>query len=165
MEFIKLYEVNPLIEKAIDYETGELLIPEEEFDALIQAEQDGIKYFVSLYKNALATQKAFEEEKKAQAELFDAKINACKRTAERAKSMLDKHLDGNKWEGTEGKISYRSSTTTEQVDLDAFLNWDGRFKYMDFKPNPHKDDIGKAIDAGEEIPGFSRVKHNNIQIK
>ena len=36
---------------------------------------------------------------------------------------------------------------------------------MDFKPNPHLDDIGKAIDAGEEVVGFTRTTHENIQIK
>ena len=165
MEFIKLYEVNDRIMQAIDPETGEIIIPEEEFDALIKAGEDGCEYFVALYKNAKATMEALKEEKKARDDDFTARINACTRTMERAQRVLANHLEGNKWQGKNGKVSFRKSTTTDVVDMNAFLNWDGRFQYMDFKPNPHLDDIGKAIDAGEEVVGFTRSTHENIQIK
>lgn len=165
MELIKLYEVNDKIMQAIDMETGEILIPEEEFDALIEAGNDGCNYFVALFKNAKATMEALKEEKKARVEDFDVRIKACERTMERASRVLDNHLQGNKWTGDSGKISYRKSVVTEATDMDAFLKWDGRFQYMDFKPNPHKEDIAKALDAGEEIVGWTRTEKNNIQIK
>ena len=88
MEFIKLYEVNDRIMQAIDPETGEIIIPEEEFDALIKAGEDGCEYFVALYKNAKATMEALKEEKKARDDDFTARINACTRTMERAQRVL-----------------------------------------------------------------------------
>ena len=165
MEFIKLYEVNDKIMNAIDLETGEILIPEEEFDALIKAGNDGCEYFVALYKNAKATMEALKAEKKARDEDFDTRIKACERTMDRANKILSNHLEGQKWEGKNGKISYRKSTTTEPTDMDAFLNWDGRFRFLKFEPKPIKDEIAKAIESGEEVVGWSRDEHNNIQIK
>lgn len=165
MEFIKLYEVNQKIMDAIDMETGELLIPEEEFDALIKAGDDGCEYFTALYKNAKATMDALKTEKKARDEDFDVRIKACERTMERASRILSNHLNGEKWEGKSGKISYRKSTATVETDKEAFLNWEGRFQYMEFEPKIHLADIGKAIDSGEKIVGFAREERQNIQIK
>lgn len=165
MEFIKLYEVNDRIMQAIDPDTGEIIIPEEEFDNLIKAGEEGCEYFVALFKNAKATAEALKEEKRQRDDDFSSRIKACERTMEWASRVLSNHLDGNKWQGKNGKVSFRTSTSTEEVDLKSFLEWNGRFQYMDMKPNPHKEEIGKALDAGIEIPGFARVKKNNIQIK
>lgn len=165
MEFIKLYEVNDKIMNAIDMETGEILIPEEEFDALIKAGENGCEYFVALFKNAKATMQALKEEKKARDDDFATRIKACENTMNWATRVLNNYLQGNAWQGQNGKVSYRKSTTTEPVDVDAFLKWDGRFQYMDYQPNFHKEDIGNAIKEGKEIVGWSRVDHDNIQIK
>jgi len=165
MEFIKLYEVNDRIMNAIDPETGEILIPEEEFDKLIEAGENGCNYFVALFKNAKATADALRAEKKARDEDFDVRIRACERTMERAQRALDNHLQGNMWQGDSGKVGYRKSTSTEATDMEAFLKWDGRHRFLRYEPKPIKDEIAKALDAGEQVVGWERDSHNNIQIK
>ena len=74
--FLSLYEIGAKLETAIDFETGEILIPEEEFDSLVEKETDGIKYFMALSKNMRATAKALTEEKKAIEETFTSRIKA-----------------------------------------------------------------------------------------
>lgn len=166
MAFMKLYEVSGKLADAIDEETGEILIPEEEFEELIKAEEQGVDHFIGLYKNAKATAAALKDEKKTMDANFDSRIKAAERVAEHAEFVLKMHLKGNKYESSVGSIKYRKSTRCEATDLSQFMKWDGRLEYLAYAdPKPKLDDITEAIKSGELIPGFALVDYQNMNIK
>lgn len=158
---IKLFEVNEALMKAFDEETGELLISEEELDEIFRAEENGINYFLALYKNSLATAEAYANEAKA----LKARADACKKIAERAFNRLEQHMEGKPYESEVGKISYRKSTKCECVNKEAFDGWDDRFSYGSAEFKANVNDIKTALKNGEFIPGFALVDYNNMSIK
>lgn len=162
--FLSLYEIGAKLETAIDFETGEILIPEEEFDSLVEKETDGIKYFMALSKNMRATAKALTEEKKAIEDTFTSRIKAAERIADHAEYVLSNYLKGEKYESEVGTISWRKSTVVD-VNEEQFLQWDGRMDYLDYTPKIKKEDIKRALKAGELIPGCQLNEKNNMQIK
>lgn len=157
---IKLYEIAEAYESIIDDETGEIL-DEEAFEAIQEAEDQKLECITALYQN----KKALRDAIKAQKMELAKRQQALEKAMESIERLVDNHMRGRKWEGVHGKISYRKSTTTECTDEDAFLAWDDRWLYgtSEFKAN--KDDIGKAIKDGIEIPGWTRVDHNKMSIK
>lgn len=158
--YVPLYEINQKLMEAFDEETGELLIPEEELDAIFEAEKNGINYFMGLYKNASATAICFEAEAKKQKKRADA----YKRIAQKAFERIEKHMEGNSFESEVGTISYRKSTRCEQFDEMAFLQWDGRFEYGSSDFVPDKTAIKEAIKSGKEVPGWSNNDYLNMSI-
>lgn len=161
MSFIPLYAINQRLLSAIDEETGEILISEAELDDILKNEEQGIEHFIGLYKNALATADAYRNEAKR---LID-RARAAEHVAEKAMERLDKHQDGRTYECVAGKISYRKSTTCDEVDADAFNAWPNKAlygQYGDFKPD--KKEIARALKTGAQIPGFKLTEHNNISI-
>lgn len=159
-EYMSLYEVEQKFMEVIDQDTGEVLCSEEEFDNLMANEENGIEYFIRAYKNKQAYAKALKDEETA----LKKRREAAEKAMENIKNRLDRHMAGQRYECPSGAINYRKSTTTDAVDLDAFLKWDGRFQYLEFDPKPKKKEIGEAIKAGTEIPGFVQTEHLNCSI-
>lgn len=157
---IYLYEVDERLKNAFDEETGELLISEEELDAIFKAEKDGLNYFMAQYKNALATAEALSNEAKK----LKKRADAYTKIAEKAFSKIEKHLEGNPYESEYGKVSYRKSSKCEQMDEMAFLTWDERFSYGKSEFKPSVADIKSAIKAGKKIPGWQINEYNNMSI-
>lgn len=155
-----LWEIKEAYQSIIDDETGEIL-DYEAFEAIQDAEDEKIENVLALYKNKLALAASLKAEKLE----LGKRQAALEAQAESIKQLLERHLDGRKFEGKHGKISYRKSTTTEITDSEAFWNWEGRFMYVKNDPKPMLTEIGEAIKSGTEIPGCTRIEHTNMGIK
>lgn len=157
-----LYEIDREILNCIDDETGEV----NNFEKLEQLQTDKRKKIenIALYiKNlsvlisGLCDEITALLERKKQAE---NKVKALKK-------LLDKALDGSKFENAKVKISYRKSKVCDIED--GFMEWaqstnhDELLSYQG--PIPNKKAIKDAILSGENIPYAAVVEKNNICIK
>lgn len=158
-KFMTLYEVEQKFIEAIDEETGEILISEEEFENLVKNEEQGLEYFIRLYKN----KKAYAEALKAEEKSLKERRERLEKSMDGIKERLDAYLKGNKFECVSGKVNYRKSTSTN-VDMEAFLQWDGRFPYLKFEPTADKKALAELVDNGAEIPGVTREVKMNCSI-
>ena len=99
-----LYEINQNIMSLIDEETGEIT-DIVAFEALLGAKEEKLENIIKLYKNATADSTAL----KAEADAFTKRAKAAAALADRMKAMLEAELDGNTFECTTGKVSFRKS--------------------------------------------------------
>lgn len=149
--------------ETIDPETGEIIdevteyIDEEALEDLLMERRDKIEGIALWYKNLLADEKALKAEKKA----FAVRQKSVSNKIESLKKYLSAALAGEKFETTRVKISYRKSDQVAYDDIDKVPS-----KYLRFKaPELDKVAAGKAIKAGEEVPGCWIEEKYNIQIK
>ena len=152
-----LYELDNAFknfELDIDYETGEILNAEEweqlECDRATKLENTAIMYMMHLNK---AKEHKEQEEKQARWRKGE------ERAAEWLKARLDDVLEGEKFETSRVRISYRKS---ERVEVSDGFN-DERF--MRYEPKVNKTAIKEALKSGETIEGAVLVESKNIQIK
>ena len=176
---MKIYPINEQIEKlmesAVDEDTGELLMGEEELQqAIEQLQMDFDEKIVELrneYINLTAEAEAIKTEKLKLA----ARQSRAEKQAERLKRWLSYLLKGEKFQKDAVKISYRKSDEVVfdkdedgNEKTDAFVEWaDKNFpSLLNYKkPEPIKAEIKKAIKAGMEVDFAHLVDKQNIQIK
>lgn len=157
---MRLFEINAEIAKLFDEETGEIF-DLEALEALELERDKKLASLIALYKNLTAEAKALAEAKKE----LDKRKKAKETSAERILKYIDSQQNGNPFECIEGRLSYRKSTSTEMVDEEAFINWDGKWEYGHSEFVSSKEDIATAIKNGIDIPGWARVEHLNPGIK
>ena len=146
-------------ETCIDMETGEF--DAERASALVdelslarEEKIDGIALYIEeLGVNAAAL--------KAKADELAKRAKAMENKAQRLKDYLATELNGEKYESTPVKISYRK-TTTVVVD-ETVLPAEYFSEKVERKPD--KTAIKDAIKGGAVIPGATLVENRNIQIK
>lgn len=155
-----LFEIGAEFLKLFDEETGEIL-DMEALEKLENQEGQKLRNIICLYKKLTAEAEALREAELSLNKRRKAKENSAQRLLE----YMDKYMEGNDFECTEGKLSHRKSTKTECIDEMAFLEWSDRWKYGESKFEPKKKEIGEAIKNGETIPGWSRVDYMNASIK
>lgn len=151
-----LYEINQQILDAIDMETGEI-IDDAKFDDLQMERTEKLENIALYYKNLLSEAEALKAEKNA----FAEREKQAKTKADSLKKLLDKELNGSKFETVRVKVSYRKSSALE-YDGESDVP-DEYLKYAD--PVLDKTSITKDIKSGKHIDGFSIVERNNIQVK
>ncbi len=159
-----LYEINNAILECCDTETGEIL----DVERLEQLQLEKVQKIegVALYiKNLDAEASALKAEEAALAERRRAKENKAKRL----KEYLTNALNGQKFETTRVRLSFRTSTGVEIDDELALLTWlenhnlDHCIKYK--LPEISKVEVGKLLKAGAEMPGVAFVERSNLQMK
>lgn len=151
-----LYEINQQILDAIDMETGEI-IDDAKFDDLQMERTEKLENIALYYKNLLSEAEALKAEKNA----FAEREKQAKTKADSLKKLLDKELNGSKFDTVKVKVSYRKSSALE-YDGESDVP-DEYLKYAD--PVLDKTSITKDIKSGKHIDGFSIVERNNIQVK
>lgn len=151
-----LYEINQQILDAIDMETGEI-IDDAKFDDLQMERTEKLENIALYYKNLLSEAEALKAEKNA----FAEREKQAKTKADSLKKLLDKELNGSKFDTVKVKVSYRKSSALE-YDGESDVP-DEYLKYAD--PVLDKTSITKDIKSGKQIDGFSIVERNNIQVK
>lgn len=149
-----LYQIEEALLDCIDPETGE--INEEQYDALTLAREEKIENTALLVKNLTAEITAL----KAERETFDKRIKAAEKSVDAAKKRLSDALDGEKFETTRCRISFRSSNSLVVEDIKAIPQ-----QYISLEPKADKAAIKAAIQAGETIEGAHIETKQNIQIK
>ena len=150
-----LYEINQNILSLIDEETGEIT-DIVAFEALLGAKDAKIENIIKLYKNATADSTAL----KAEADAFTKRAKAAAALADRMKMMLEAELDGNTFECTTGKVSFRKSKALI-VDDEARIPE----QYQKIAFSVDKAALKKAIESGENIAGAHIEVRQNVQVK
>ena len=160
-----LYEINAeldaLISKSIDPETGELIIDPEQIDALSMERDKKIENIGCYIKNLKAEAAAI----KAEMDNLKARYDAAKNKAERLTNYLKDNLNGEKFQTAKVAISYRNSTAVE-IDPDVFFARSANGKYFRVRdPEADKTAIKDALKAGETIEGAALVTNTSLTIK
>ena len=146
-------------ETCIDMETGEFDAERasalvEELSLAREEKIDGIALYIEeLGVNAAAL--------KAKADALTKRAKAMESKAQRLKDYLTAVLNGEKYESTSVKISYRKTTS---VVVDETVLPEEYFSEK-VERKPDKTAIKDAIKGGAVIPGATLVENHNIQIK
>ena len=147
-------------ETCIDMETGEFdadrvasLI--EELSLAREEKIDGIALYIEELGVIAAALKAKADELTKRAKVMENK-------AERLKDYLSVMLNGEKYESTSCKISFRKTTSVVVVDEYALP---AEYFTEKIERKPDKTAIKDAIKGGTVIPGAVLVEKNNIHIK
>jgi hypothetical protein len=159
-----LYEIDAAILSCIDFETGEILDPEQ-LEALEMQRDEKIESVALWYKNLLSDAEAYKAEKEA----FAEREKAAKNKAESLKKWLTDALGGEKMSTSKVAISFRKSEAVEIGNEDAFIAWAQKSNRDDLltyqTPKVNKTAVKSALTSGEKIDGANLVKKQNIQIK
>lgn len=151
-----LYEIDHSIEELIDGETGEI-VDIERFEELQMAREDKVKQIALAYKNLGAEVAALKKEEEA----FAERRKATQKRMESCKSYLDYALHGESYKSTEVCCTYRKSDAVIVDDMAAIPE-----SYLRYAaPEPCKDDIKKALKAGEQIPGCRLETRLSLTVK
>ena len=135
-------------------------IPEADFEAIeaLNAERDRKVDNIALYyKELLADAEAL----KAESDKLAARAKIAKNKAERLKDYLSRSMNGQPFESSRNKISWRTSATVEvneQILPKKYFT-----KKIELKPD--KTTLKDLLKSGTKIKGAELVEHKNIQIK
>ena len=151
-----LYEINAEILNCIDIETGEI-IDELALEALEMERAEKIENVALWIKNLKAQAAALKAEKDA----FAAREKTANNQIKNLQNYLSGALQGQKFESTKVKISFRSSESIEIADgvkiPEKFLK--------PAEPTIDKVGLKTALKSGRIIPGVRLVSKKNVQIK
>lgn len=162
---MKLYEIDARIEacvklddsRVVDTETGEI-IDIEALEALEMERDQKLENIGVWYKQLLMEADDLKAEKAALAEREKTK----RAKAESLKGLLNRYLDGKKFETAKVAMSFRKSEAVEFTGKISEVPAD----YLKFKePELDKTAVKRAIKAGESVPGCELVVRQNLQIK
>lgn len=157
-----LFEINKELmdayDKAVDPETGE--INESWMTSIEQLEgmkKDKIKNVALWIKNLSAEAEALKAEKMA----FAERQKQCENKIANLKQYIMFATEGQKFETTEVKISFRNTPVVEIAEGTILPE-----QYLRFKdPEPDKTALKEALKAGEVIDGCALVNSVSVQIK
>ena len=139
----------------VDDETGEI-VDIELFEQLQLTKEEKLENMALWYKNLLSDAAQYKIEK----DLFAEREKKAKNKAEKLKAYLDQYLNGDKFNTTKVKISYRKSEKIVIDDIDLIQE-----EYIKIIREADKTAIKEAITGGHEITGAHLEQSNNIQIK
>lgn len=155
-----LYEINADLEAlldSIDPETGE--IDGDALTALTMERTEKLEGMALKLKNLTAEIEMIRAEERALAE----RRKTIERSRDSLKAFLMKSLDGEKLETPKVAISYR---TSKAVEIDDDLFWaTADIRFLRQKAEINREEIKRALVAGENIPGAALVERVNLSIK
>lgn len=162
---MKLYEINheieDLLEKFIDPDTGEILDEQlaAAYDTLQMARSEKIENIGLFIKDLEAEAKAIKEEAKN----LTARAKAAENRADSLKAYLQYCLGGEKFKTPTLSVSYRKS---QKVEVDENRLFEVPEQYLRYKdPEVDKTAVKKALVAGESVPGCTLVDSVSVIIK
>ena len=163
--------LDKLLQAAVDEETGEMLISEEELAEQIAAAEMEFDDKIKALRNSYLADKLDAECVAAEASaLWKAQQEVSKRAkaienrAERTKRFIAYLLKGEKFDKDGVRVGY--ITRQEPVIDDGFLEWaEHNAPGLLNEPTIRKNDLAKALKAGEHIE-FARLEQKKyVQIK
>lgn len=155
-------ELISALAECIDPETGEIIDPERLLKAQIS------------FKDKIDGLVLYAKEKRAKGELIKKTISdmekrakAFENEAKSLENLVKALLDGNTYESTIVKISYKTSHSIEITNKTAFdlFAMEHPEYLLETEIKPDKASIKLAIANGESIPGCELVTKRNMQIK
>ena len=157
-----LYEIDAAILALAD-ENGEIT-DFEALDALTMERDAKLENVACWIKDLTAEAAAIREEEKNLA----ARRQSAEKKAERLKAYLDYALRGQKFSTARCAVSYRASTATVWDDEERVLNWLKRNSHKECyttKVTLQRNEIGKLLKQGVDVPGARLEEKNNISVK
>lgn len=164
-----IYPISQMIEElmasAVDEDTGEILIPDEELQQKLEELQMSFDDKIVELRNDVINKTAEAEALKREKQKLAERQKFAENRAERAKRFLAWLLKGESFQKDTVKISYRKSE--EVIVDDSFVEWaavnaPGLLK---IEPEPRKADIKKAIKNGTCFEHAHLEEKRNIQVK
>lgn len=160
---MKLYEIDARLEELLgmmDPETGELLCDPEQLDELLMAREQKLEG-IALYIKGLAAEAA---EIKAEEDKLRKRRQSADNQIARLKEYLADRLGGEKLKTARVSMYYR---TTQSVELDMTATWeDFDVRFLRYRePEINREELGKAMKAGEEIPGAHLKANTSLIIR
>lgn len=155
---MKLYEIKAELESCWDSDTGEIL-DIEKLEQMEMAYYEKAENIAKYIKNLNADIEALKKEKQE----FAKRQSVKEHKVDSLKKYLSGVLNGEKFETTDVKISYRKSEALEIDNLEDLYKTAS--DYIDYKPEIKKSELKKAIKDGVEISGAHIETKNNIQIR
>lgn len=159
-----LYEIDRQILALVDPETGEIM-DGAAFDELQMAREDKLEGIACFIKNNDAQAAAIRAEEKALA----ARRKVLENQTERLKNILADALGGDAFQTAKVSVTFRRSSRVELVEPALAIAWaqtngyTGLVKYK--APEIGKDDLGKLLRNGIEIPGVALVEGLSMGVK
>lgn len=153
---MNLYDIDNEIMSLIDDETGEI-IDEYRFDTLSMERDAKVENICLWIKNLKAESEALKAEK----DTFAARQKVAENKMKSLKLFITNYLQGECFESTKVKVSYRKS---EYLDISDIQNIPDKFLKIN-EPDVDKVELKKAIKNGEHFDGVELVDKFNIQIK
>lgn len=159
-----LYEIDRQIMALVDPETGEIM-DGAAFDQLQMAREDKLEGIACFIKNLTAENDAIRQEEKNLAnrrKLNDNKI-------ERLRTYLADALGGETFQTAKVSVNFRRTSRVEVAEPALAIAWaqangfNGLVKYK--APEIGKDDLGKLLRSGMEIPGVELVEGMSMGVK
>ena len=169
--------IEELLEKAIDMETGEITDEQllKQVESLEMEERDKIENLALEYKETDYMISALDEEIKK----LKQRQHDFEQKAEKIQTLLGTFLGYNKFETPKVKISFRKSTSVEVVNeedipsefkkeivslakKDLPIELYDLIQYSDVKVS--KNDIKKAINAGQEVKGVYLKENKKLKV-
>ena len=165
-----IYPINEMIDtllaSAVDPETGELTLTDEELEAKITELQISFDEKIDSLASMLKNMKAEAEAIKAEKINLGKRQSSLEKQADRTKRFIAYLLKGEKFKNGRHSISYRKSV--EVVLDDEFLAWarkDAPGLLIERDPDPDKRAIKEAIEQGVDVPHATLNEKNNIQVR
>lgn len=165
---MKLWEIDArldeIYERSIDPETGE--VDGEVLDEILSLSMERdekIEQFALWHKNCTAEADAISKE----IQTLQKRLKRLNEKTRWIDSILDKALDGQKFETPKVQIGFRRSVAVEFEDYDEFIEAN---RYTDMvrekiESTPNKEEIKKRLKAGEEVKGAFLVERLNMQVR
>lgn len=155
-----LYKYNMAIDDILASADEDGVIPDdaaELLDALMMEREQKIDNCIAYYKSRQAMADALKAEKKSISE----RQAKAQKDADWMKEYLARCLDGEKWESTAGKVSYRRSKSVElSVPAEELPD-----EYLKWTAAPDKKAISAVLKGGGTIDGCKLVENISTTIK
>lgn len=170
-----VYPINEMIEKllssAVDEETGEVKLTDEELQGKLEQLQMDFDDKIIALRNSYKTDKLEAECIAAEAKALwklqqetSGRAKAKENRAERTKRFIAWLLQGETFEKDGCKVSYK--TTTNNVVEDGFVDW-ARQHAPGFlnEPTVRKEDLNRAIKAGNVFEFVHQEETKSIVVR
>ena len=159
-----LYEIDRQILALVDPETGEIT-DGAAFDQLQMAREDKLEGIACYIKNTVAEAAAI----KAEENVLAARRKVLENRVERLKTYLSDALGGETFQTARVSVTFRRSSRVEVAEPALAIAWaqsngyNGLVKYK--APEIGKDDLGKLLRSGMDIPGVELVESLSMGVK
>lgn len=161
---LSLYEIDRQILSLVDPETGEIT-DYAAFDQLQMDREDKLEGIACYIKNTAAEAAAIKAEEDALA----ARRKVLENRVARLRDLLQRALDGEKFQTARCSVTFRRTSRVEVDEMALAVAWahingyDSLVKYK--APEIGKDDLGKLLRNGIEVPGVKLVENVGMGVK
>lgn len=159
---MKLYEIDAAIMECVDEDTGEV-INIERLNELQMARDNKIENICLWIKNLMAELEAIKKEKQS----FNDRQKQKENKIEDLKNYLKYALQGQNFETSKCKVSFRKTNSVEVLDFrpEELKKIDESLVRETIEVEPNKKKISEMLKNNQQVPGCVLVEGKSITIK